>query len=61
MFRAIAVVYLVLSASGCAHQHASSTNGRGIVVRVVDGDTIVVRISGRDENVRLIGIDTSKP
>ena len=28
------------------------------VVRVVDGDTIVARIDGRDERVRLIGIDT---
>jgi micrococcal nuclease len=28
------------------------------VVRVVDGDTIVVHIDGRDEDVRLIGIDT---
>jgi micrococcal nuclease len=28
------------------------------VVRVIDGDTIVVRLDGRDEDVRLIGIDT---
>lgn len=28
------------------------------VVRVVDGDTIIVRIDGKDERVRLIGIDT---
>jgi micrococcal nuclease len=28
------------------------------VVRVVDGDTIVVRLDGADERVRLIGIDT---
>ena len=28
------------------------------VVRVVDGDTIEARIGGRDEDVRLIGIDT---
>ncbi len=28
------------------------------VVRVVDGDTVVVRVSGRDERVRLIGVDT---
>jgi micrococcal nuclease len=32
--------------------------GRAEVVRVVDGDTIVVRIAGADERVRLIGIDT---
>jgi micrococcal nuclease len=28
------------------------------VVRVVDGDTIVVRVEGREERVRYIGIDT---
>lgn len=28
------------------------------VVRVVDGDTIVVRLGGREQTVRLIGIDT---
>ena len=30
----------------------------GRVERVVDGDTIVVRLGGRDERVRYIGIDT---
>lgn len=29
-----------------------------LVTRVVDGDTIEVRIGGRDEYVRLIGVDT---
>lgn len=28
------------------------------VVRVVDGDTIKVRLNGKEENVRLIGVDT---
>jgi micrococcal nuclease len=32
--------------------------GEGEVVRVVDGDTIVVRVTGGEERVRLIGIDT---
>lgn len=35
-----------------------SAPGRGTVVRVVDGDTVVVRVGDRDEPVRLIGIDT---
>jgi micrococcal nuclease len=34
------------------------TDGRATVTQVVDGDTIDVRIGGRDERVRLIGIDT---
>jgi micrococcal nuclease len=29
-----------------------------VVVRVVDGDTVDVRVDGRDERIRLIGIDT---
>ncbi len=31
---------------------------QGRVVRVVDGDTLHVRIDGREETVRLLGIDT---
>jgi micrococcal nuclease len=30
----------------------------GTVVQVVDGDTVVAHVDGRDEHVRLIGIDT---
>ena len=30
----------------------------GVVTRVVDGDTVHVRIDGRDETVRYIGMDT---
>jgi micrococcal nuclease len=40
---------------------ASAGRGQGIpayVTRVVDGDTIEVRIRGREEDVRYIGIDT---
>ena len=32
--------------------------GEAVVKRVVDGDTIIVHVGGRDERVRLIGIDT---
>ena len=32
--------------------------GRASVLRVVDGDTVEVRLGDRDETVRLIGIDT---
>ncbi len=32
--------------------------GTATVVRVVDGDTVVVDVGGREESVRLIGIDT---
>lgn len=33
-------------------------DGAAVVVKVVDGDTLHVRIRGRQEKVRLIGIDT---
>jgi micrococcal nuclease len=32
--------------------------GEAVVVRVVDGDTVVVAVGGAEESVRLIGIDT---
>jgi micrococcal nuclease len=43
-----------------AHQqaaHARASRARATLVRVVDGDTIEVRIAGRHETVRLIGIN----
>ena len=41
------------------HTDASSDpDGRASVVRVIDGDTIVVQVGGTEEHVRLIGIDT---
>ena len=35
-----------------------AASGRASVLRVVDGDTVEVRLGDRDETVRLIGIDT---
>src|SRR5205085_5120895 len=55
VFRALA---LLLVLAGCASSAATNSNGRATVVRAVDGDTIVVRISGHEENVRILGIDT---
>ncbi len=46
---------LVLLLTACAGGGASS---KARVERVVDGDTILVRIDGRRERVRYIGIDT---
>jgi micrococcal nuclease len=58
MFRATLITFVGLLMCGCAHRSATATDGRANVTRVIDGDTIVVHIGGRDENVRLIGIDT---
>ena len=58
MGRIVASLALVLMASACAQSQPASTDGRATVVKVTDGDTIVVRIAGRVEHVRLLGIDT---
>jgi len=51
----VAVVALLIGRGG--DSHASTLHGQ--VVRVVDGDTIQVRLEGgRTERVRYIGIDT---
>jgi micrococcal nuclease len=36
----------------------AKANDTAIVLRVVDGDTLVIAYEGRQENIRLIGIDT---
>jgi micrococcal nuclease len=57
LLRAAAGALLVLVA--CSSSSAGTgTPGSAIIVHVVDGDTIVARISGVDERIRLIGIDT---
>jgi micrococcal nuclease len=65
MRRVLAALALLVGLVGC--QSVSSpgpaapslgVDGRATIVRVVDGDTIVVRLAGQHERVRLIGIDT---
>lgn len=53
MRRALALLPL---ATGCATAVPAVT--AATVVEVVDGDTVVIDIGGREEHVRLIGIDT---
>jgi micrococcal nuclease len=49
----------LLAGTGCGEQRtASLPPGHATVVTVIDGDTIEVRVAGRRERVRLIGIDT---
>ena len=58
----LAVALAALAAGACSHAGARKSTvqpaGSASVDRVVDGDTIIVRVSGRRERVRLIGIDT---
>ena len=58
MVRWIPVACVALLMCGCARDSATATDGKATVVRVIDGDTIVVHIGGHEENVRLLGIDT---
>jgi micrococcal nuclease len=58
----LAVVALVgggvLKPSGGSGSGSGGGSGDGRVTRVVDGDTIHVRVAGEDETVRYIGVDT---
>lgn len=36
----------------------SSADGKSIILKIIDGDTLLVEYKGKKENVRLIGIDT---
>jgi micrococcal nuclease len=52
-------VVLCIAIGACSRAPApAATAGVAVVTRVVDGDTIDVDIGGRDERVRLLGIDT---
>ena len=62
--RTVALALVMLVAASCSGGAGGDTGGTGggpgraEVVRVVDGDTIVVTVAGTEERVRLIGIDT---
>jgi len=60
MCRAARALGILLLVVGPMAGPASGTDRprHGTVVRVVDGDTLVVRLDGDDVRVRLIGIDT---
>lgn len=57
---AVVGAVLVVLGSGALDRRGSprADAGQGRVVQVVDGDTIDVDVDGRDERVRLIGVDT---
>ena len=57
-----AVVPVLVASSGCSSPRAApaapATRSSAVMVRDVDGDTIIIRLGGRTEDVRLLGIDT---
>jgi micrococcal nuclease len=54
----VAVALLILRPWESNEVEAGPAAARGYVVRAVDGDTIEVRLGGRIEDVRYIGVDT---
>jgi micrococcal nuclease len=60
MPRLAAILLAVLALTGCEATPGAREQGPtvGRVVRVVDGDTVHVRVDGRREKVRYIGVDT---
>src|SRR5947199_9937401 len=56
----VALVAVLVAA--CSHASATKDtaqpSGTATVERVVDGDTIIVHVGGRQERVRFIGMDT---
>ena len=54
-----ALLLAVLLALGYSFfEHRTGDNLQGTVVRVVDGDTVIVNVDGAERRVRLIGVDT---
>lgn len=52
----LAFLYLILLPSPLLA--ADQVTEKGVVIKVIDGDTIVVKIGNKLERVRLIGVDT---
>ena len=56
---ATAAILAAVALPGCADPSAQPAEGGAVrVTRVVDGDTIRVRLAGGEEAVRYIGVDT---
>lgn len=51
-------VAVAVAVSGCTDDGPARPAGTARVERIIDGDTIDVHVAGREERVRLLGIDT---
>ena len=55
---ALSLCGLSLVVAACSSTDGTDASAGPVVVRVVDGDTVVVRSDAGEETVRLIGVDT---
>lgn len=53
----LAILLVALAGPAAARRDAAPTRLEGVVVRVVDGDTVHVRVGERVEKVRYIGVN----
>ncbi|CAN5842496.1 hypothetical protein BH24ACT3_BH24ACT3_08180 [soil metagenome] len=56
--RTAALVVAITLVCGCGGKASPTESGAATVVRITDGDTLVLDLGGAEETVRLIGIDT---
>ena len=54
----IAATLVAVAASGCGGYSPGGEVSTARVTRVVDGDTVVVKLDGRPQKLRYIGVDT---
>lgn len=54
----VPAIVLAIVLVSCAPAATPGAPGSAVVRKVIDGDTIEVRVGGRTERVRLLGIDT---
>ena len=55
MYRIVLVLVVLV---GCRSTPKPLPTGEAVIVKVVDGDTVIVRIDAKEESVRLLGINT---
>ena len=55
---ALTAVVGIVALTSCSTGGGPLEPGRGVIVTVLDGDTVVVDLGDQQEEVRLIGIDT---
>ncbi len=58
MWLTVLSLAVCVAAVGACTANPARPAGTATIIEVIDGDTVVVGLSGRDETVRLLGIDT---